>query len=104
VYEGASPLGEGDFIGKWMSQLVPAAERVRQAGGSPASQIRALEFAAVEQSLNNLKSFPYIAERLARGEIALHGSYFGVAAGLLYLRDPQDGAFAPCPVDPSLLD
>ena len=104
IYDHASPLGKGDFIGKWMSQLAPAAERLRNAPGTREQNIRNLEFAAVEHSLENLKTFPYIAERLARGEIALHGCYFGVATGLLFVRNPEDGAFAPAPVDPEWLE
>lgn len=104
IYDNASPLGKGDFIGKWMSQLAPAAERMREAPGSREQNLRNLEFAAVEHSLENLKTFPYIAERLARGEIALHGCYFGVATGLLFVRNPENGVFSPAPVDPELLD
>lgn len=104
IYDSASPLGKGNFIGKWMSQLEAQAQQLREAPGSRDENIRNLEFAAVAHSLENLKTFPYIAERLARGELALHGCYFGVATGLLFVRNPEDGVFSPAPVDASLLD
>src|SRR5258708_1160268 len=34
--DGAAPLSPGDFIGKWMSLIAPAAERVGQGGGGAA--------------------------------------------------------------------
>jgi carbonic anhydrase len=53
-----------------------------------------LERAAVGQSLQNLMTFPYVAERVGNGQLALHGAYFGVATGVLLVR-AQDGTFSP---------
>jgi carbonic anhydrase len=30
-----------------------------------------------------------------RGELTLHGAYFGVATGVLLVRDPRTGEFTP---------
>jgi carbonic anhydrase len=30
-----------------------------------------------------------------RGKLALHGAYFGIAAGRLLVRDPETGSFEP---------
>lgn len=90
------PLSPGDFIGRWMSQVAPAA-----AGLGPRDSkdgdlyLRRLEIASVENSLRNLMSFPWIRARVERGEIELHGAYFGVASGRLLLRDPATGRFEP---------
>src|SRR6187402_2790255 len=49
------PLSPGDFIGRWMSQISPAAERLgprRPEDGDDC--LRRLEFASVELSLQNL--------------------------------------------------
>jgi carbonic anhydrase len=90
--DGAAPLSRGDFIGKWMTLIAPAAERLGPRDGD--DYLGRLERAAIAQSLDNLMTFPYVAERVAAGELALHGAYFGVATGVLLVRGP-DGTFAP---------
>jgi carbonic anhydrase len=97
--EGAAPLSRGDFIGKWMTMIAPAAERLGARDGE--DYLARLERAAIEQSLENLMTFPYVAERVGKGELALHGAYFGVATGILLVRDPEDGRFAPAAEAPT---
>jgi carbonic anhydrase len=43
-------------------------------------------------------TFPWIAERVATGELQLHGARFGIASGVLELMRP-DGSFAPASAD-----
>lgn len=97
VYDDAAPLATGDFIRKWMSQIEPLSKRLEPRGPDRAVNIRRLELAVVEQSLANLMTFPYIRHKVESGELQLHGTYFGVATGLLFVRDPLTGAFEPCP-------
>lgn len=54
-----------------------------------------LELAAIRQSLVNLRSFPYIAEREEAGEIKLHGCHFALADGRLSVLDEAEGTFRP---------
>ena len=91
----AAPLSAGDFIGKWMTLIAPAAERAGPRGGDMPDYLARLERAAIEQSLTNLLSFPDVRQRVESGALALHGAYFGVADGVLLVRDPRDGTFAP---------
>jgi carbonic anhydrase len=90
------PLSAGDFIGRWMSQIAPAAARL---GPRPKddgeSWLRRLEFASVELSLRSLMTFPCIRILVERGKLQLHGAYFGIAAGRLLVRDPETGRFEP---------
>lgn len=95
-FDDARPLSKGDFIGKWMSQIEPVAQRLGPASGDREANLKRLELATVEHSLNNLMTFPSIRSRVERGELELHGTYFGVATGLLFLRDPATGEFKPC--------
>ena len=88
------PLSSGDFIGRWMSQIAPAAARLGPREDSDA-YLRRLELAAVEQSLQNLMTFPCIDILVGRGKLQLHGVYFGIAAGRLLVRDPKTGCFDP---------
>jgi carbonic anhydrase len=90
-----APLSPGDFIGRWMSLIEPAAEKLgfdRERGNVP---LRDLELAAIELSLSNLMTFPCIRILVERGRLQLHGAYFGVADGVLLVRDPATGRFEP---------
>jgi carbonic anhydrase len=94
--EDAGPLSPGDFIGKWMSLMAPAAEKVGPRGDLPMDDYLALlEQANVALSLENLLTFPRLREPFARGEMMLHGAYFGVATGRLSVRDTASGEFRP---------
>jgi carbonic anhydrase len=98
--EAAAPLSPGDFIGKWMELMAPALEKVGPRGDvSPDDWLRRLELASIENSLANLTTFPRLAELVARGEITLHGAFFGVATGRLSVRDPATGLFVPIAAD-----
>jgi carbonic anhydrase len=90
------PLSPGDFIGRWMSQIAPAADSLGPRGKDDRdAYLRRLEFASVELSLRNLMSFPCVRLRVERGRLHLHGAYFGVATGRLLVRDPHTMRFEP---------
>ena len=48
-----------------------------------------IEKAAIFRSLENLMTFPFVRERVQKGEMDLHGAYFGVAEGSLFVLDQQ---------------
>ncbi|MBN9474128.1 MAG: carbonate dehydratase [Bordetella sp. SCN 67-23] len=100
----ADPLSPGDFIGKWMQQIAPVVERTVPPGENPGMYIRQLELATVEHSLNNLMTFPCVRILAERGQLQLHGAYFGVATGVLMVRDPATGEFHPVTESPLSLD
>jgi carbonic anhydrase len=87
------PLAPGDFIGRWIKLLAPAAENI----GEPTEPLQLwaerLAWESIRQSVANLRSFPYIATLEQRGWLNLHGAYFGVAGGELMALDPSDGGF-----------
>jgi len=43
----------------------------------------------VRISLENLMTFPWVAEAVAEGRLTLHGAHFGVATGRLVLVPAQ---------------
>lgn len=100
-YDDSQPLAKGDFIGKWMSQINQTADRAGLTRTDRNADLRLLELRVVEHSLNNLMTFPYIRQRVERGELQLHGAYFGVATGLLFVRDPRTGEFHVCGETPA---
>jgi carbonic anhydrase len=94
--EDAEPLSPGDFIGKWMSLMAPAAEKVGPRGElSETEYLIRLEQANVANSLDNLLTFPRLCKLVETGRVSIHGAYFGVASGRLSVRDPATGEFAP---------
>jgi carbonic anhydrase len=93
--EKQAPLSSGDFIGKWMSIIAPAADTLEDPGEVPSGDyITKLELAGIEQSLANLMTFGSIRRRIAEG-MELHGAYFDIATGRLLIRDPATKAYAP---------
>ena len=47
-----------------------------------------LEQANVVNSIDNLMTFPRLRILIERGQVMVHGAYFGVATGQLSVRDP----------------
>jgi carbonic anhydrase len=90
--EHGNPLSPGDFIGKWMSMIAPAAEAAAAMRDWPDYATR-LEHASIVTSISNLMTFPCISILAERGKLHLHGAYFDVATGRLEARDPGTGRF-----------
>jgi carbonic anhydrase len=91
-----APLSPGDFIGKWMSLIAPAAEKLGARAAAPlADYLTRLEQASVANSLDSLMTFPRLAKLIEKGKIATHGAYFGVATGDLSVLDKESGEFRP---------
>src|SRR6185436_10080495 len=68
--EDAEPLTPGDFIGKWMSLMAPAADKVGPRGTQGAADyLVRLEQANIVNSLDNLMTFPRLRKMAERGEV-----------------------------------
>jgi len=91
----ARPLSPGDFIGQWMTLIKPAASRIGPPAGPVADYVERLAKESVRQSLDNLRTFPWVKTLEERGRLKLHGAYFGVADGRLQTLDEATGAFTP---------
>src|SRR5258708_23526957 len=57
--------------------------------------VRAVEQAAVINSVSNLMTFPWIAERIAAGTLVLHAWWFNLTKGQLYAFNPASAVFEP---------
>ena len=97
----AAAEGQGAFIGRWMAKITPARDQIRAAAAlSPDIDAQeALELAAIRLSLDNLRSFPFVAERVAAGTLRLRGAHFDIADGILRVLDDVSGRFAPVTMD-----
>jgi carbonic anhydrase len=89
-----APLSPGDFIGRWMSMFIKPGEKVEQRERETMAEFTTrIEKAAVFRSLENLMTFPFVRVAVERGELQLHGAYFGVAEGSLSVLDPAAKEF-----------
>ncbi len=80
------------FIDDWVDIVRDARDKVVEA--APEDPQMALELEAVKVSLQNLRTFPFIAEREVAGKLKLHGVYFGIAKGVLHILDEATGQFS----------
>jgi carbonic anhydrase len=88
-------LAQGDFIGKWMAMLAPvSAEVAKYSFLTPTERETVLERLSVRNSINNLRTFPYVKEREADGRLNLHGAWFDISTGELWVMNPETGDFS----------
>jgi carbonic anhydrase len=88
------PLSPGDFIGKWMQMFIKPGEVVEQRPHESMHDFTVrIEKAGVFRSLENLMTFPFVRAPVERGELQLHGAYFGVAEGTLFVLDKTTKEF-----------
>jgi carbonic anhydrase len=74
-----------DFIEPWLSCMTGVRDKMlrEMPDGSHAQMARAIEDETVRQSVRNLRTFPWIDERLRAGELSVHGWHFDIAEGAL---------------------
>ncbi|MBB3428120.1 carbonic anhydrase [Rhizobium sp. BK312] len=90
----AEPLSPGDFIGRWMGLLKPAAEQIQSNDIMTQTERQtALERISIRNSLDNLRSFPEIRAREEEGKLNLHGAWFDISTGELWVMDPATRDF-----------
>jgi len=82
---GAPPQAR-DFIASWVEIGKPA---LAAAGEAPEGRLTRIEAEVVRLSLANLMTFPWIADAVLAGRIALHGYLFDVHDGVLASVGPD---------------
>ncbi len=84
-----------DFIDHWLELALPAKEAVERELSEHSDSLRcqACEEAAILLSLENLLTFPWIAELVEKNKLALHGWYFNLKQGELYGFDAEINRF-----------
>ena len=77
-----------------MSLISPASEAVgANALMTDRERQTALERISIRFSIQNLRTFPCIRIQEQRGRIALHGAWFDIELGELWIMDGQSGDF-----------
>lgn len=86
---------EGDFIGPWMRIAEQARQYVLATAADEPAEVQQLvcEQETLKVSLANLRTFPWIQERLRSGRLMLHGWYFDIERGELLELDESSGKF-----------
>jgi carbonic anhydrase len=86
---------EESFIAGWMDIADAAREQVEREHANSSSKVRhrACEQQAILVSLQNLRTFSWIRERVEQGKLALHGWYFDIEQGELLGYDAATRKF-----------
>jgi carbonic anhydrase len=88
------PLSPGDFIGKWMGLVAPAAEAVSgNAMMTQGERQTALERISIRYSIANLRTFPCVSILERKERLTLHGAWFDISSGELWAMNTQTGDF-----------
>ncbi|KAJ6339816.1 hypothetical protein OIU77_007706 [Salix suchowensis] len=92
-----------DFIDDWVQIGLPAKAKVKAESGHfpPHEQNRECEMEAVNLSLTNIQTYPYVREKMARKALALRGGYYDFVKGCFELWEAQlssipGSALLPC--------
>lgn len=85
---------EGNFIGRWLGMVQDLAGKVEANHlMTPVEQQTALERIAIRQSLKNLLTFPFVKSRVDADQLSLHGAWFDISTGELWVMNGESGDF-----------
>jgi carbonic anhydrase len=88
--DDAAPLTSTDFVGTWVAGIRDLADELEPGDWSdPERGRRTLEFRSVEQSVVNLRTFPWIRSRETAGTLSLAGAWFDIGLGELQELGPD---------------
>jgi carbonic anhydrase len=88
--DDAAPLTSTDFIGSWIRGLRDLADELDPTDwADPEGARRALELRSVEQSLVNLRTFPWIRSREQQGLLTIGGAWFDIGLGELHAHGAE---------------
>lgn len=80
------------FIGRWMDILRPGYDSVKDIADEDERMV-ALEHRAIQTSLRNLMTFPFVKEAVEAEELGLHGVWHDIGKGTLRYFDPAEDGF-----------
>jgi carbonic anhydrase len=90
----AEELRQGsEFIGPWMEILKPGFARLDEAEKDRTTRLTQLEKNAILVSLENLMTFPFVAEAVEAGTLSLHGLWNEIRNGELHYYDAATETF-----------
>ncbi|MBP9674440.1 MAG: carbonic anhydrase [Bacteriovoracaceae bacterium] len=86
---------ENSFVTQWMKVAQKAKANVlkKYPHEDFENQCRHCELEAIKNSIENLRSFPFIQQKEAQKKITIVGLYFDLEIGYLYLLSPESADF-----------
>lgn len=94
LHPDANPMAPGDFIGKWLGLLEPV---TAQFGDNKllteGERQTMLERISVRNSIKNLRSFPYVSSLESEEKLSVHGAWFDIKTGELWVMDNESEEF-----------
>jgi len=94
VSESAKKPSPREFIGPWVSIVQAACDHALSDSDS-GDDLREVEQQALRVSLRNLRTYPWVKEKIDKGELDARGWWFDLEAGKLWEVKP-DSAAAVC--------
>ena len=92
----AGPLAQGDFIGKWMNMLSPVADEVSKFTLLTNKERQTmLERFSIRNSIANLRTFPYVKRLEDENKLAIHGAWFDISTGELWVMNDEGDFYRP---------
>lgn len=85
-------LAKRDFLSPWLS-IASKAIQPELEKDDPATLNQRAEQACIRQSLQNLRTFPWISRRLEDEEIRLHGWWFDLEHGAMWVYEDESDQF-----------
>jgi len=90
------PLSPGDFIGRWMSLVRPAAEQIQSNDLMTQSERQtALERVSIRNSIANLQTFPFVKSGGDEEGVSIHGAWFDISTGELWVMNEKGDFVRP---------
>ncbi len=85
----------GRFIAPWVGLISGVRDDLLKRSGSadPEARQKELERLAIQQSLRNLTSFPFVASAMRDAALTLHGAWFSIGEGELLWLNGHTGTF-----------
>lgn len=94
------------YISRWLALAAPVAEELRREmpDATPEELARRTEEGTVLQSIENLLSYDWLAERVEAGTLSLHALYYDLRDGSMLVWNAQKEDFEPsalhhCPTE-----
>lgn len=98
-------LAEMPNVAAWLGHCKCAHNvfrRVHQGKMNDKEAVRLLAMENVVAQLTHLRTHPCVAERIATGDLSLHGWFFEIESGTVFAMDGKTGAFSPVEGDRAL--
>ena len=94
LVEDSEPVKQG-FIGRWMGLAAAAHARVlcTHPHTTTTEKMNLCSHYSLQQSIDNLLTFPWIKERVAADNLMLHAWHLELETGLIYALNPDTNKF-----------